>query len=481
MENIEYSGYWWLPFKEDKKMPGTLTFTNDEGIKLQLMGSFLQLKVGSFTGELESTLDFSIILGFADGEIITLCDCTTFSSEVCYSKFALIGRYFTNTKTDEILFHKAEVQYSYLSDWADLPRIREEPKLPYQDKEEELRFIYTRPETIEGTTKDGKFSLDYRYSNKSCVNIDFKQFASFIIQPNQELSFKDFDSKFIHPLNNFITFATDRTNYITELTLYSRHGDLLHRVNSRDILDEMPIKAIYQTRYPERKKTDKLFIKLDMLLSLSYIKIKSDFSSVLNKWFDSWERLASIFNLFFSIRYKPDMYLENQFLNLVYAAESYHRRRTETDKKNLPDDESEKKRLDTVISSLDSLDSLSDEYKKWAEDKLQPKGLKLKKRLIYLTELIPEITSQLIDKKWFCEKITETRNDLVHENKKLAKLEELSELIELLSFILQACFLMELGFDSKECYQLLNRNLRYQYTLERVRKKKYFDCPKENL
>ncbi|WP_375340015.1 HEPN domain-containing protein [Okeania sp. KiyG1] len=85
----------------------------------------------------------------------------------------------------------------------------------------------------------------------------------------------------------------------------------------------------------------------------------------------------------------------------------------------------------------------------------------------------------------FCAKITATRNDFVHDNenknKKSAKLEGLPELIELLSFILQACFLMELGFDSKECYQLLNRNLRYQYTVERVRKKKYFDCPKENL
>ncbi|NEP38282.1 MAG: hypothetical protein F6K35_02995, partial [Okeania sp. SIO2H7] len=402
MENLEYSGYWWLPSEPEKKIAGTLTFTNYEGIKLRLMGSCLKLMVGSSAGKLVLNLDFPIILGFADREIITLCDCT-FSSGVYDSKFALIGRYFTNE--DEIFFHKAKVQYSYLSDWADLPRIRED-ELPSQDKEEELRFIYTRPETIEATTKDGKFSLDYRYSNKSCVNIDFKQFASFIIQPNQELSFKDFHSKFIHPLNHFLTFATDRTNCITELTLYSRHGDFLHRENSSDNLDEMPIKAIYQTIYPERKKTDQLFTELDMLLSLSYIKIKSDFSSVLNKWFDSWERLTSIFNLFFGIRYKPNVYLENQFLNLVQAAESYHRRRrTETDKKNLPDDESEKKCRDAVIHSLDKLDSLPDEYKEWAKDKLQCKNnrdLTLEERLIDLTELIPEITSELIKDKFFC-------------------------------------------------------------------------------
>ena len=486
MENIEYSGYWWLPSDPDKKIAGTLTFTNDEGIKLQLMDSFLQLIVGSFTrelvsttGELKSTPDVPIILGFADRNIITLCDSTIFSSELYYSKFALIGRYFT--KPDELLFNQARVEYSYLSDWADLPRIREETKLPYQDKEEELRFIYTRPETIEGTTKDGKFSLDYSYSNKHFVNIDFKQFVSFIIQPNEELSFKDFHSKFIHPLNNFITFATDRTNCITELKLYSRHGHLLHRVNSRDILDEIPIEAIYQTIYPERKKTDKLLIKPKMLFSLSDIKIKSDFSSILEKWFDSWEKLDSIFNLFFSIRYKPDMYLENKFINLVQAAESYHRRRI--NRQILPDDEYKKRRK----AVLDSLDSLSDEYKQWAKEKLQLKNDPgLKQRLIDLTELIPEVTNQLInDKESFYAKITATRNDFVHDNKtknkKSAKLEELPDLIELLSFILQACFLMELGFNSEECYQLLNRNLRYQEKVEIISSKRRINYMKNAL
>ncbi len=66
MENIEYSGYWWLPLKEDekiagkpeKKIHGTLTFTNDEGIKLRLMGSF-----DNYSSRKEQTINVPIILG----------------------------------------------------------------------------------------------------------------------------------------------------------------------------------------------------------------------------------------------------------------------------------------------------------------------------------------------------------------------------------------------------------------------------------
>ncbi|NET45034.1 MAG: hypothetical protein F6K15_25485 [Okeania sp. SIO2B3] len=127
MENIEYSGYWWLPLKEDEKIAGTLTFTNDEGIKLRLMGS-----LHNYSSRKEQFINVPIILGVTHEEIITLYDCSTyldirrssrrFSIEECCPKLALIGRHFTNP--NEILFHKAEVQYSYLSYWGELPGIK---------------------------------------------------------------------------------------------------------------------------------------------------------------------------------------------------------------------------------------------------------------------------------------------------------------------------------------------------------------------
>ncbi|NEQ75823.1 MAG: hypothetical protein F6K23_23960 [Okeania sp. SIO2C9] len=463
MENIEYSGYWWLPSEPDKKIAGTLTFTNDEGIKLRLIGSLHNFSL------LKKTINVPILLGVVHENIITLCGCTNYSSKTSFpgfssqeytSELALIGRHFTNP--DKLLFNKARIQYSCLSDWANLPVIRQEPELPYQEKEKELKFIYTRPETIEATTTYGKFSLNYGYSERNFINIYFKQYASLIIQTNEELSFTDFRSKFIHPLNNFFTFATDRTNSITELEFYSRHGDV-DIVNSRYSLDEIPIQAIYKTYYPEIKKPDRLLVEPEMLFSVS--DIQSDFSLILQKWFNSFEELDSVFNLFFSVRYKPDIYLENQFLNLIQAAESYHRRRINN--QILSDDEHEKRQKAV-------LDNVPDEYKKWLKEKLQFSNEPgLKKRLIDLFELMPEITNQLIkDKESFATKVKNARNYFTHYNESLKKKapqpKELYLLIESLSFILQACLLKELGCTPDRCHQLLNRNDRYKNAVERA-------------
>ncbi len=81
-----------------------------------------------------------------------------------------------------------------------------------------------------------------------------------------------------------------------------------------------------------------------MLFSL--YDIESQFSLIMQRWFNSFEELDSVFNLFFSIKYKPDMYLENQFINLAQAAESYHRRRINN--QALPNEEYQR-RIEVVL------------------------------------------------------------------------------------------------------------------------------------
>ncbi len=255
-----------MPSDQDKKIAGILRFTNTEGIQLQLVGSFQNF--GQSFGMMGQTnTDIPIILGIVDLNIIALCNCIKansgiscpgFTSERYWAQFALIGRHFT--QPDELLFNKIRVQYNYLSDWTNLPVIQEEPELPYQDREQKLRFIYTRPKKIQATTTDGKFFVSHDYSKANFVNIDFKQFASLIIEPNEKLYFQDFYSKFIHPFNNFITFATAQTNCVNKLEFYSPYGNVDIK-NCSHSLDEIPIKCLYKNQYPHRKN------KIDYLLN----------------------------------------------------------------------------------------------------------------------------------------------------------------------------------------------------------------------
>ena len=58
----EYKGIWWLPENLDDKIYGTLKFSNDDGIILDLFGSFRTDKE-----------EYEIILGFtSNGKWITL-------------------------------------------------------------------------------------------------------------------------------------------------------------------------------------------------------------------------------------------------------------------------------------------------------------------------------------------------------------------------------------------------------------------------
>ncbi|NES06886.1 MAG: hypothetical protein F6K22_31185, partial [Okeania sp. SIO2F4] len=247
---------------------------------------------------------------------------------------------------------------------------------------------------------------------------------------------------------------------------YSRHGDV-DIVDSRRSLDEIPIQAIYKIYYPERKKLDRLLFKheifFEMLFSLS--DIKSDFSLIMQRWFNSVEKIDSVVNLFFSIKYKPDIYLENKFLSLVQAVESYHRRQI---KNHVLTEDEHKERIERI------LDSVPRDYKEWLKAKLQHSNEPtLKERLIELLELIPEITNQLIkDKEEFATKVKNARNYFTHYDESLKKKapqpEQLYQFIESLSFILQACILKELGCTPERCHQLLNRNERYQKAVERA-------------
>ena len=108
------------------------------------------------------------------------------------------------------------------------------------------------------------------------------------------------------------------------------------------------------------------------------------------------------------------MYLENQFLNLVQAIESYHRRQIKNHV--LPKDE-HKNRLEIV------LDSVPGEYKEWLKDKLQHSNEPtLKERLIELFESIPEIINELIkDKEAFATQINNARNYFTHHDESLKK------------------------------------------------------------
>lgn len=158
------------------------------------------------------------------------------------------------------------------------------------------------------------------------------------------------------------------------------------------------------------------------------------------------------------------MYLEQRFLSLVQAVESYHRR---TRINNEIDPEDHKKRVNAVIESVD------DQYKKWIEGRLgYSNEPTLRKRLRELIDECGELIklSSSGGKKAFINKVCDTRNYLTHYDVSLsdrvAKESELLKICYMLGIIIEFNLLLEIGFEQEMAHQLLGEKYKSFKILE---------------
>ena len=461
MQELEEIGIWWIPSNPEIQVSGLLKFSSSTGIRLELIGSLQE----------HSKVNCPIILGVTQGKLITLCENRVihsrssipgFDSERYTVKIAFIGDHFSSL--DEVKFFGVAVEYSHLSDWANLPVIKRQEELEEDNYNiRELNFSYTRPETVRGSTDQGVLSLVYTWQDSGQpFQIDFSQSATFEIKSQEEFSFDEWMAKLIFPLQNFITLATDRPNSVTRLLVVSRYGVRSTEDTPHFTKQDISIEVIYRSVYTEARQDNRL-LPDDLLFQLK--DIKETFGDTMTRWLEISAELDSVCNLFFSTRYSQTMYQENHFLNIVQAAESYHRRRRFN--RVLPKEEHEK-RISRII------DNALEEDKEWLKQNLSFSNKpSLKERLIDLRQETSEIISPLItDEDSFINQVRDTRNYLTHYDKSLWKKavegEDLHWLTYTLEVLLQTCFLKELGFSPEQCVALFERNERYQFAIQKT-------------
>jgi len=464
MQELEETGIWWIPSSPETQVSGLLKFSSSTGIRLELIGSLQE----------HSKVHLPIILGVTQGKLITLygnkvsdsrSSAPGFESEKYTIKTAFIGAHFS--APDEIKFHRVAVEYSYLADWADLPVIKRQEELEEDNYNvRRFNFSYIRPEPIRGNTNQGILSLVYTWHNSGQpFQIDFSQSATFEIKSQEHFSFDEWMTKIILPLQNFITLATDRPNSVTRVLAFSHYGIRATDDNPHFTKQDIFIEVIYRGVFTEVRQDNRL-LPDDLLFQLK--DIKETFGDTMTRWLEIAAELDSVCNLFFSTRYSQRMYQENHFLNIVQAAESYHRRRRFN--RVLPKGEHEK-RISRII------DNALEEDKEWLKQKLSfSNEPSLKERLIDLRQETSEIIFPLItDEDSFIKQVRDTRNYLTHYDKSLwkkaVKGEDLYWLTYTLEVLLQTCFLKELGFSPEQCVSLFKRNERYQFAIQKTNEK----------
>jgi len=448
IENLKIKGKWWLPGKISK-IPGTFSFSPQEGLFLELQGSFKEKGRYGFS--------IPIILGFSEtGEQITLYKCYEKSlsthfpetpKSVFLVEYGFIGAHFV--KSQEIKFKKVSVKYHYLNEWFNKSGFSICPSC--SESTDRFQVKYKLPERVEIKLKNGfKISIDtkvspppHQYFVALEKEVHIKEENFLTIEPPTELSFEEF-LKWIHIFQELLfVLIFDICIYPVEIYGYT--------TRNRDPNEE--IKIIYQFLPSGITRSGKHV--LIPLIPYSFVEEKIEF--IFNNWVEKFEKLSFVSELYFYyVCNRKHLSIDLQFLTLVTALEAYHRKMIRS--KDLSDEEY-KKRLEAILENVPS------EYKDWLRKKLEyANEPSLRKRIKEILDTLGDINCiiQLVPtkdkKKKFIHDIVKNRNSLIHpipgSENKVSEWSELFWIVQKLNIIVEICLLRELGLTNSEINEI---------------------------
>lgn len=455
IEEFEYKGIWWLPDKPKEQISGTLRFTPNEGAILDLIGSFKGITV------LNKMLEPEIILGISsDGKNITLHECFETNCHLSspglltssfYVNTAFVGAHFQ--KPEDIKFKSLSVHYLYLDEWVNVSGFD-----IHLFDEKEVVIRYKLPEPIQAAIDDYKILLVFSFTGPTLSIVQkeasIKQETYIKVEPSGEKSFGEYLNIMDH-IQNFLSLG------ITE-PVYPLVVKGITEVNKEMINDKAynpPVKIYYLSDIPKAPKT---LWPFDMLFTFK--DISDRFEVFLRNWFEKADLLEPVYNLHFGTLYNPRMYLEQRFLSLIQAIESFHQRIHGGEYLSVKEYEPV---YDALVRAIP--DWVKDDFRESLKNKLKyGNEFSLRKRLKEIFDKYHEILNGFIENKnAFIEKVVDTRNYQTHHDEDLkeraASGSDLYHLTQKQKLLLEICLLTELGFSSTEIKGLFSRNKRYQH------------------
>lgn len=444
---FEYIGIWWLPKRQDEQITGVLKYNRETGAELSLYGNF-----GSPQGIFhDSTQRTEVIHGIASsGENITLYKCyrssgyfgsSGFPTSSYYANIVFVGVHFAPEK---VTFRALEIECTHLNEWANFRAF----DIPFSTSRRAL-IRYKQPKPVVARLKEGlKVTIGARWMGLSHSlyqkQASIQERAYIRIDTRKETPFDEMSDLVSH-MQNLLSFAfSDATPHlrIEGLTRYAVQ-QLLNRTAQR------PVQVF--TR-PLGTASDKNITPHDMLFDLA--DLRDNIQEFLSNWYGKREKLKPVYDLYFGTLYRPGVYVETRFMNIVQAIESYHRR---TSNNQIMGKEQYQAMKKAIVHSVPT------QYRKWLMDQLaygdEPR---LYDRLIEIISL-SQPTSDMVTENAenFARSITDTRNYNTHfpprlESKAL-KGEALYWETFKLKVLLETCLLRELGFVPDQIRERVNR------------------------
>jgi hypothetical protein len=469
LEPLEYRGLWWLPEEPDQPVAGVLTFSQED-VGLELFGQLPRTGPEPDPGTREirvpaGPLSRERILGLStDGKSFTLESChatgwNLVSSGLVTERFApsIILRGAHYAPGEAILFDELSVRYTQLDAWVATTGITWSG-LADEERPTGFDIAFRPPDPVKVQLSDAALEVDFSWTFNTGEplrpEVTLRQRAAFVVRVDKPIPLER-SLELSRELRNFVALGVGRP--VTPVAI------------SGFVLPPSDAEPDPFTDLPPRKLRIDLFYRLgqvpevkdvhpwQMLFTLA--DARERFAQLLENWLGKQNLLRPVVDLYFGAIYNREAFLEQQFLSLMQAIETFHRRTSlETD---LPPDDHER-RVTEILATT------PEEHRDWLAGRLTYSNeLTLRKRLRDILKRCPEVATKLVGKrKGFIQRVGIARNYLTHYDEALE--EEAPKGLDLypltiqLQALVELCLLLELGFDCGEIDSFFERVGRYR-------------------
>lgn len=441
-------GKWWVSGKPKPKVTGTLSIDDDERISLSLVDCLEKRPL--FSNRLPER---QVILGLTtDGERITLVDCfevsyRTTSSGIPTSKyiadFVLKGQHFRTL--DDVKTKKVLARFSYLDTWLSLDGFRIDHT---KSDERDLEIRYKRPsnQTIKVNDKTSLITgtgVSGPNLRSFVTEVHVKQEAYLGIEKSSPVSLKSI-LKELGRAKDLISLATQNPAAYSRVLIWpERTGYRTYLGRSSD-----EVEIFFRQVHPRVSEED--IGRRSMLFTFKDVQEDGQDARLVRRWFDLASTIGPALDLYFAAIADPGMYLQQKFLILSQALESYSRLMGDN---TVLTKKEHKERLAKIIGRV--LPEHEPWLKKRLENSNEPSFLMRIKNISASVKEPAEIVVKNIPA--FAKRIRDVRNILTHPGSKRRepKPDEILKLSNQMQHLLTLLILKGLGKDSKSMANLV--------------------------
>jgi len=458
MKEYACTGFWCLPEQPDDLVAGTLHVSDGGKLRLALIGTLGASEEG------ERGKSHRIILGSVDesprGNAITLLNCTLMGSsfgsyhggrEEYQAARAFFGDDLSGA--DPLQFRCVLIKLGGLSEWAEsLSGLRKgDTKLPTSRDAGKLvpALSYLMPVFPSGRIPGAEVTLNLGVSTQSrAQTFKLREEANIFVKFDQPKSLAEIDGGYVYPLQNLMTFATDRPQRLESLSVW--RGD-----NLADWEGNPEIRVVGPRVHPNDESGRSVRCD-EMLVTLADV----EFAPFVEKWLRLAGRYADVFNIYFGIQYGPPAYIDMTYALAAQSVALYFARSVAGEKHRAKEEE----RLKHVVRLLPGPDA------EWILDHLgvnpPPSFRSVLQKLTerhgaVLDPLLAHRRDAFVNQAATTLRYIATRDR--EDGSAAGRGSELYWLTQKLRFLLRACFLSELGFSQEQIAEMVSRNPYYQH------------------